>query len=98
MRVAIQLPAGALCRVRYSRGRVRNVRTYASPNPPFDAYEVLGVNDDAKEAELKGARKALSGGTTRIAGLRLMPRSPRISTARTISSPTSPRASSSTMR
>ena len=61
MRVAIAsvAPAGALCRVRYSRGRVRNVPIYASPNPPFDAYEVLGVNDDAKEAELKGARKAL---------------------------------------
>ena len=59
MAIASVAPAGALCRVRYSRGRVRNVRTYASPNPPFDAYEVLGVNDDAKEAELKGARKAL---------------------------------------
>ena len=61
MRVALAsvAPAGVHRRVRLSRGRARGIRTRASPNPPFDAYEVLGVNDDAKESEIKLAWKGL---------------------------------------
>ena len=61
MRVALAsvAPAGVYCRVRLFRGRARGIRTRASPNPPFDAYEVLGVDDDAKETEIKEAWKML---------------------------------------